>query len=112
MDTASNMPSTIQPHGPAFPPNTDESTESGRPRRGRHDVTYDELVIAACVAELLHHAQRRAQRSNFAVFGRWTSDGRLLHGRNLDWTVGKGASCRHLYLAARAAFLMMLAYAG
>jgi hypothetical protein len=25
--------------------------------------------------------------SNFACWGRWTPDGRLIHGRNLDWTI-------------------------
>ncbi len=28
--------------------------------------------------------------SNFAVWGRWTTDGQLIHGRNLDWTTSTG----------------------
>jgi hypothetical protein len=52
---------------------------------GVSGVTYEELLIAACVAELLHHAPNSPPAcSNFAVFGQWTPDGRLLHGRNLD----------------------------
>ena len=83
---------------------------------GVSDVTYDELVIAACVAELLHHAPGAAPGcSNFAVFGRWTSDGRLLHGRNLDWTVGKGAqedAVTFIWRPEGGVPFMMLAYAG
>ncbi len=56
------------------------------------DVSYEQALVSACMAELLHHGPDAPPGcSNFAVFGRWTSDGRLLHGRNLDWDVEHGA---------------------
>lgn len=59
---------------------------------GYGDVTYEEILGAACVAELLHHGPDAPPGcTNFAVFGRWTPDGRLLHGRNLDWDTQSGA---------------------
>jgi len=80
------------------------------------DVTYEELLVAACVAELLHHDPNAPPGcSNFAVFGQWTPDGRLLHGRNLDWTIGKDAQQDAVTLVWRpkgATPFMMLSYAG
>ncbi len=83
---------------------------------GVSEVTYEELLIAACVAELLHHAPNSPPAcSNFAVFGQWTPDGRLLHGRNLDWTIGKGAqkdAVAFVFRPEGGIPFMMLAYAG
>ena len=78
-----------------FPPQYIEEINGiveGLKAAGVNDVTYEELLIAACVAELLHHDPNAPPGcSNFAVFGQWTPDRRLLHARNLDWTIGKGA---------------------
>ena len=72
---------------------------------GVNDVGYEEIRMAATQAELLHHPPntppdlqnaKTSQElpkscSNFAVWGKWTTDGRLLHGRNLDWPIDNSA---------------------
>ncbi|HOV33214.1 MAG TPA: C45 family autoproteolytic acyltransferase/hydrolase [Candidatus Hydrogenedens sp.] len=59
---------------------------------GKKDIIYDEVLLGAAVAELLHFPPNQPPSipkscSNFACWGRWTPDGRLIHGRNLDWTI-------------------------
>ncbi len=80
------------------------------------DVTFEDLLIAVCVAEILHHGPDAPPAcSNFAVFGRWTPDGRLIHGRNLDWTIRNGAQEDAVTLVWRPAGgipFMMITYAG
>ena len=102
-----------------FPPEYIEEMQGiveGLKAAGVDDVTYEELLIAACVAELLHHGPNDPPAcSNFAVFGQWTPDGRLLHARNLDWTIGKAAQEDAVTLVWRpegGTPFMMLAYAG
>jgi len=59
---------------------------------GFEDVTYEEARAGATMAEIMHHGPDAPPGcSNFAVWGQWTTDGRLLHGRNLDWDVKSGA---------------------
>ncbi len=59
---------------------------------GIDDITYEDIRMAVTQSEIAHHGPNAPPAcSNFAVFGKWTSDGRLLHGRNLDWNVVDGA---------------------
>jgi predicted choloylglycine hydrolase len=102
-----------------FPPEYIEEMQGiveGVKAAGVEDVTYEELLVAACIAELLHHDPNAPPEcSNVAVFGKWTPDGRLLHARNLDWTIGKSAQDDALTLVWRpkdATPFMMLGYAG
>ncbi len=72
------------------------------------DITYEDIRTEVTQAELAHHppnqppdakpaadaadrAKAGQQCSNFAAWGQWTPDGRLLHGRNLDWNIGGSA---------------------
>ena len=68
------------------------------------DITYEDLRLAVTQAEIAHHKPNEPPElkpeppkeipkscSNFAVWGQWTPDGRLLHGRNLDWDIENGA---------------------
>ncbi|MFP4500902.1 MAG: C45 family autoproteolytic acyltransferase/hydrolase [Candidatus Hydrogenedentota bacterium] len=64
----------------------------GMKAAGIEDVTYEDARLGLTSSELLHFDPDAAPGcSNFAVWGRWTTDGRLLHGRNLDWSVGSDA---------------------
>ena len=57
---------------------------------GVKDFTLDDVYIGVTQAEILHFkpdAPPPLSCSNFAVWGKWTADGRLLHGRNLDWDI-------------------------
>jgi predicted choloylglycine hydrolase len=66
------------------------------------DVTYEELRAAVTQAELSHHDPNAPPGcSNFAVWGKWTKDGRLLHGRNLDWSITRGAQDHAVILVYR-----------
>lgn len=59
---------------------------------GITDVTYEEILLGVTQAEICHHGPNAPPAcSNFAVFGQWTTDARLLHGRNLDWSIGRNA---------------------
>ena len=102
-----------------FPPEYVEEMHGiveGLEAAGVDDVTYEDLLIAACVGELLHHGPDAPPAcSNFVVFGRWTPDGRLLHGRNLDWTITRGAQEDAVTLVWRpegSIPFMMVTYAG
>ena len=55
---------------------------------GVEDVTYKDVRLGVTQAEILHFdPDAPPECSNFACWGKWTPDGRLLHGRNLDWNV-------------------------
>lgn len=55
---------------------------------GVEDITYEDVRLGITQAEILHFPPNAPPAcSNFAVWGRWTQDGRLLHGRNLDWSI-------------------------
>ena len=55
---------------------------------GVEDIGYEHLRACVVVAEIQHRAPGSPPGcTNFAVFGKWTKDGRLLHGRNLDWNI-------------------------
>jgi predicted choloylglycine hydrolase len=59
---------------------------------GVSDVTYEDIRLGVTSAELQHYGPNAPPGcSNFACWGKWTTDGRLLHGRNLDWNVSGGA---------------------
>ncbi len=78
-----------------FPPEYIEEMQGiveGCRAGGFEDVTYEEVRGGVTMAEILHHDPNTPPGcSNFAVWGQWTTDGRLLHGRNLDWDVKSGA---------------------
>jgi len=90
-----------------FPPEYIEEMKgvvAGLKAAGIEDVTYEEIRAGVTQAEIQHHKPGKApdlskktvrdlseQCSNFAAWGKWTSDGRLLHGRNLDWNISGGA---------------------
>jgi hypothetical protein len=52
------------------------------------DIDYEAVRTGVTQPEILHHDPNAPPAcSNFAAFGKWTKDGRLLHGRNLDWPI-------------------------
>ena len=58
---------------------------------GIDDLTYEDIRTGVTMAEIMHHGPDAPPGcSNFAAWGQWTSDGRLLHGRNLDWDIQSG----------------------
>lgn len=59
---------------------------------GVDDVSYEEVRLGVTEAEILHYGPDAPPGcSNFAAWGKWTPDGRLLHGRNLDWNISADA---------------------
>lgn len=77
---------------------------AGLKKAGVNDITYEEILSSVTQAEIKHHKpnqppdlskpvvrQISGSCSNFAVWGEWTNGGRLLHGRNLDWTIDTDA---------------------
>ncbi|MCP4643747.1 MAG: hypothetical protein GY851_25100 [bacterium] len=78
-----------------FPPEYIEEMKGvveGVKAAGFEDITYELVRGCSTAAELQHHAPGAPPGcTNYAVFGQWTTDGRLLHGRNLDWKVSDGA---------------------
>ncbi|HDP36052.1 MAG TPA: hypothetical protein ENN29_13190, partial [Candidatus Hydrogenedentes bacterium] len=55
---------------------------------GYTDLAYEDVRIGITQAEILHFPPDGPPAcSNFACWGKWTTDGRLLHGRNLDWNI-------------------------
>ncbi|HOQ31894.1 MAG TPA: C45 family autoproteolytic acyltransferase/hydrolase [Candidatus Hydrogenedens sp.] len=91
---------------------------------GKKDITYDEVLLGATVPEILHFPPNQPPSmpaampkscSNFACWGKWTPDGRLIHGRNLDWTVSADAQDDSVLLVWRPKGkkpYMMLSWAG
>lgn len=87
---------------------------------GKEDITYEDVLLGATVAEILHFPPNQPPSmmnscSNFACWGRWTSDGRLIHGRNLDWTIKADAQDDAVILVWRPKGkkpYMMLSWAG
>lgn len=60
----------------------------GIKQAGIEGIEYRHVLAAACSAEIQHtDPDAPPGCSNFALFGQWTTDGRLLHGRNLDWRI-------------------------
>ncbi len=78
-----------------FPPEYIEEMKglvAGLKAAGVTGVEYEEVRTAVTQAEILHFAPDAPPGcSNFACWGQWTPDGRLLHGRNLDWDVKSGS---------------------
>lgn len=78
-----------------FPPEYIEEMQGivkGVRAAGIDDVRYEDIRTAVTNAELSHHGPDAPPGcSNFAAWGKWTTDGRLLHGRNLDWNIDRGA---------------------
>ena len=59
---------------------------------GVDDVPYEDVRTGVTQAEILHYDPDAPPAcSNYAAWGKWTEDGRLLHGRNLDWNVNGDA---------------------
>jgi len=87
---------------------------------GKKDITYEEVLLGATVPEILHFPPNEPPSmphscSNFACWGKWTTDGRLIHGRNLDWTVDADAQDDAVLLLWRPKGkkpYMMLSWAG
>ncbi|MCX5757605.1 MAG: C45 family autoproteolytic acyltransferase/hydrolase, partial [Candidatus Hydrogenedentes bacterium] len=100
-----------------FPPEYIEEMRGlvkGLEAAGVQDIVYEDIRTAVTQAELAHHRPNEPpelkrpdtspppqQCSNFAVWGKWTKDGRLLHGRNLDWNIADGAQENALILVWR-----------
>jgi len=78
-----------------FPPEIIQELQGiveGIKKAGIDDVSYEDVRLGVTQAEILHFPPNSPPScSNFACWGRWTSDGRLLHGRNLDWSIKGGA---------------------
>ncbi|HNR30394.1 MAG TPA: C45 family autoproteolytic acyltransferase/hydrolase [Candidatus Hydrogenedentes bacterium] len=83
---------------------------------GVDDVTYEEVRLGVTQPEILHYEPNAPPGcSNFAVWGQWTPDGRLLHGRNLDWNVSGDAQDDAVILVWRPSGgipFMMVGWAG
>ncbi len=59
---------------------------------GIEDLNYEDVRLGVTEAEILHFEPNSPPEcTNFACWGKWTTDGRLLHGRNLDWDIQGGA---------------------
>lgn len=88
----------------------------GLRKAGVEDITYDDVLLGVTQAEILHYKPGAPPEcSNFAAWGKWTTDGRLLHGRNLDWNVNGDAQDDAVILLWRpkgATPFMMVAWAG
>lgn len=78
-----------------FPPEYIEEMKgivTGMKAAGVDDVRFEDIRTAVTQSELSHHGPDAPPGcSNFAAWGKWTTDGRLLHGRNLDWNIDRGA---------------------
>lgn len=60
----------------------------GMKAAGYEGATYENALIGVTQSEILHYDPGAPPNcSNFACWGQWTPDGRLLHGRNLDWNI-------------------------
>ncbi len=69
---------------------------------GYEDLTYEDVRTGITQAEILHFPPDGPPAcSNFACWGKWTTDGRLLHGRNLDWNIEGDAQDDHAILIWR-----------
>ena len=83
---------------------------------GCDDITYEDVRLGITQAEILHFPPDGPPAcSNFACWGKWTPDGRLLHGRNLDWNINGDAQDDHVVLVWRpkGGFpFMMIGWAG
>lgn len=87
---------------------------------GKKDISYEDVLLGATVAEILHFPPNQPPSmlnscSNFACWGRWTPDGRLIHGRNLDWTIKADAQDDAVILVWRPVGkkpYMMISWAG
>ncbi|MBP8130983.1 MAG: hypothetical protein KA184_15500 [Candidatus Hydrogenedentes bacterium] len=102
-----------------FPPEYVEEMQgmvNGLRAAGVDDITYEEVRLGVTQAEILHYEPDAPPGcSNFAVWGKWTTDGRLLHGRNLDWNIGADAQDDAVILVWRPAGgtpFMMIGWAG
>ena len=78
-----------------FPPEIIEELHGiveGLKKAGIDNLSYEEVRLGVTQAEILHFPPNSPPScSNFACWGKWTTDGRLLHGRNLDWSIQGGA---------------------
>ncbi|NLN91873.1 MAG: hypothetical protein GX130_01005 [Candidatus Hydrogenedens sp.] len=88
----------------------------GLKEAGVDELSYEDLRLGITQAEILHFPPDGAPAcSNFACWGKWTSDGRLLHGRNLDWSIKGGAQDDHIIMVWRPSGgipFMMVGWAG
>lgn len=86
-------------------------------------VDYDQVLRMHTHADMVHfghgwgkpNAAPGMDCSNFAVWGRWTTNGQLLHGRNLDWATGTGvqqSACIYVGLPASGTPFALVTYAG
>lgn len=86
-------------------------------------VDYDAVLRMHTHADMVHYgkswgrpdAAPGKECSNFAVWGRWTPGGNLIHGRNLDWTTGSGIqrqACVYVGLPQKGTPFALVTYAG
>lgn len=74
----------------------------GLQEAGYAQITYEDVRLGITQAEILHFPPDGPPAcSNFACWGKWTTDGRLLHGRNLDWNITGDAQDDHVILVWR-----------
>jgi len=83
---------------------------------GIEDIDYKDVRLGSTSAEIQHYGPDAPPGcSNFACWGKWTTDGRLLHGRNLDWNIRGDAQDDAAILVWRPAGgtpFMMVGWAG
>lgn len=86
-------------------------------------VDFDMLLLMHTHADMVHygHSWGRPDAApgkgctNFAAWGRWTTHGQLIHGRNLDWSVSTGVqtcACIYVGLPAQGIPFALVTYAG
>ncbi|MCX7597850.1 MAG: C45 family peptidase, partial [Armatimonadetes bacterium] len=86
-------------------------------------VDFDMLLLMHTHADTVHYGHSWGRRdaapgkdcTNFAVWGRWTTHGQLIHGRNLDWTVSTGVqtcACVYVGLPRQGVPFALVTYAG
>jgi predicted choloylglycine hydrolase len=86
-------------------------------------VEYDAILRIHTHADMVHYGKSWGRPdaapgkdcTNFAVWGRWTVDGHLIHGRNLDWTTSTGIqkhACIYVGIPDRGVPFALVTYAG
>ncbi len=86
-------------------------------------VPYETVLRMHTHADMVHYGKSWGRPdgapgkdcSNFAVWGRWTPDGQLIHGRNLDWSTGTGIqqqACLYVGIPDQGLPFALVTYAG
>ncbi len=86
-------------------------------------VDYEDVLLMHTHADMVHYGKSWGRPdsapgkecSNFAVWGRWTTHGQLIHGRNLDWTTSTGVqsvACVYVGLPEQGVPFALVTHAG